>query len=86
VLDGLRQRQGAQKVAQIVGEGMQLLANGVVGELPAGQARPSDGVLAFLDVLPGSACLHAREGAALPCRVDCRMQRPAQQGERGSSQ
>lgn len=29
LLDGLRQRQGAQKVAQIVGQGMQLQPHGV---------------------------------------------------------
>jgi len=46
VLQGVGQSQGAEEVTEIVGEGMQLQANGVVGELPAGEKRPLDGVLA----------------------------------------
>jgi hypothetical protein len=49
LLHGIRQRQSAQEVAEVVGECVQLQANGVVGELATGQSCPPDGVLAFLD-------------------------------------
>jgi len=57
LLHGIRQRQCAQEVAEIVGERMQLQANGVVGELAAGETRPPDGVLAFFDMLLCRAAL-----------------------------
>ena len=46
---GVGQRQSAQEVTEVVGECVQLQANGVVGELATGQSCPPDGVLAFLD-------------------------------------
>jgi hypothetical protein len=30
-------------------------------------------VLALLDALPGSVCLHAREGVVLRCPADCKI-------------
>ncbi len=55
VLDLLRQSQRAQEVADIVGERVELQANRVVAKTVAGQARPVDRVLAFLDPLLGCA-------------------------------
>ena len=47
-LRGLRHRQGAQEVAEIVGQGMKLKAHRVGGEGAARQSRPLDRILAFL--------------------------------------
>ena len=57
MLNGLRQRQCAQEVAEIVGERMQLQPDGVVGELAAGETRPSDGIFPLLDMLLRRAAL-----------------------------
>ncbi len=55
VLDLLRQRQGAQEVAEIVCQRMELQANRIVAEAVAGKPCPVDRVLAFLDPLLGCA-------------------------------
>ncbi len=44
MLDLLRQREGAQEVAEIIGERMELEPDLVVAETVTGQARPVDGV------------------------------------------
>ena len=51
VLHFPRQRQRAQEVAEIIGQGIELEPDLVVAELTAGQPRPLDGVLALLDPL-----------------------------------
>ena len=51
MFDRLRQRQGAQEVAEIIGQGVKLEPNGIVAELAARQPGPFDGVLAFLYIL-----------------------------------
>ena len=57
VVDGFRQREGAQEVTEVVGERMQLKPHSIVGELATGQSCPPDGVFAFLDVLLRRATL-----------------------------
>ena len=57
VFNGIRQRQCAQEVAEIIGERMQLQPYGVVGELAAGEPRPLDGVLALFNMLLRRAAL-----------------------------
>jgi hypothetical protein len=47
---GIGQGLGSQEVPEIVGECVQLQADGIVGELATGQSRPPDGVLAFRDL------------------------------------
>ena len=51
MLDLFGQGQRTQEVAEIEGEGVQLDTHGVVTENMAGQTRPVNGVLAFLDPL-----------------------------------
>ncbi len=55
MLDLLRQRQGAQEVAEIIGQRMELEPDLVVAETVARYACPVDGVFAFLDPLLGCA-------------------------------
>ncbi len=50
VLDLLGQRQGAQEVGEVVGQRVQLQPHSVGGEPHAGQPRPGNRGLAFLDV------------------------------------
>ena len=50
------QSQGAQEIAEVIGECVEPEANGVGGECPARQARPADGVLPVLDPLLGYGC------------------------------
>ena len=54
---GLGQLDAAQECGQVVGQRVQLQPHLIVAELPAGQARPAEGVFAFLDVLLGGAAL-----------------------------
>jgi hypothetical protein len=58
---GIGQGQGSQEVPEIVGECVQLQADGIVGELATGQSRPPDGVLAFLNMLLRRATLIVEE-------------------------
>src|SRR4029077_11581412 len=51
LLDRLRRRQRAQKIAEIVGQRMKLEANSVGGEGTARQPRPLDRALALFDPL-----------------------------------
>ncbi|QEG35954.1 hypothetical protein Pr1d_32620 [Bythopirellula goksoeyrii] len=56
VLKWFRQCQPPQKIRQVVRQGKQLQARLVVLERAAGELRPFDGVLAFLDpLLPRAA-------------------------------
>ena len=48
---GIRQGQGSQEVAEVVGECVKLETDSIVSELATGQSCPPDGVFAFLDVL-----------------------------------
>ena len=57
VLDRLGCRQGAQEVAEIVGQGVKLEADGIGGEGPTGKSRPFDRSLAFFDPLLAGAAL-----------------------------
>jgi len=58
VRDRLGQGQRAHEVAQIVGQGMELQANGgCSGTCGHDNRGPDNGVLAFLDVLLGRAPL-----------------------------
>jgi hypothetical protein len=68
----LRQISTLQEDAEIVGQRMKLQADLVLRHALAGETRPVDRLFAFLDALPGSVCLHTREGAAQPCHADCR--------------
>ena len=66
---GIGQREGAHEVAEVVGEGVKLEANGIVVEPAARQACPPDRVLALLDPLLSRAALiverdHLLGGAA----------------------
>src|SRR5262249_2982013 len=65
VLDRLRRRQGAQEIAQIVGERMKLEPHRVGGERSARQPRPLDRALALLDPLLASAALAVESNDAL---------------------
>ena len=56
-LDLLGQRQGAEEVGEVVGQRVQLQPHGIRLEALAGQPRPGDGVLAFLDPLLRRATL-----------------------------
>ena len=55
VLDRLRQSQGPQEVAEIVGQSMQLKANLVAPKAMSREPRPVNRMLAFLDMLLGRA-------------------------------
>jgi hypothetical protein len=68
----LGQISAFQEDTEVVGQCMKLKPHLVLGQSLTGETRPVDRLLAFLDALPGSVCLHTREGAALPCRADCR--------------
>jgi hypothetical protein len=57
VFDRLGRGERAQEVAEIVGEGMKLKADGVGGERAARKPRPSDRSLALLDPLLASPAL-----------------------------
>ena len=57
MLDLAGQGQGPQKVSQIVGQGKQLQPDLVGPEIVAGQPRPGQGDLAFLDLLFGGSPL-----------------------------
>ena len=57
VADRLGQGQGTEKVAEVVGQGVQLQSHRVGGEEVAGQARPGHRVVALLDVLLRGAAL-----------------------------
>jgi hypothetical protein len=57
VADRLGQGQGTEKIAEIVGQGMQLQSHRVGGKAVAGQARLGHRVLALLDVLLRGAAL-----------------------------
>ena len=48
---GIRQGQGSQEVAEVVGKCVKLETDSIVSELATGQSCPPDGVFAFLDVL-----------------------------------
>jgi hypothetical protein len=66
----LRQISALQEDTEILGQCVQLKADLVLRLALAGQPRPVDCMLAFFDALPGSVCLHAREGAALIVEAD----------------
>ena len=51
VLHRLRQGQRPHEVAEVVSHGVKLKPDLVVAEFLARQARPPDGILAFLDML-----------------------------------
>src|SRR5580704_14672594 len=57
VLDWLGYRQRAQEVAEVIGQGVKLETHRISSERAAGQPRPVDRVLAFLDPLLGRAAL-----------------------------
>ena len=57
ILDRFRRCQGAQKIAEIVGERMKLEPNDIGSERPARQPRPLDRALAFLNPLFACAAL-----------------------------
>jgi hypothetical protein len=69
----LRQISALHEDTEIVGQCVQLKADLVLRLALAGQPRPVDCVLALLDALPGSVCLHAREGVVLRCPADCKI-------------
>ena len=49
--DRLRRRDGAQEVGEVVSQGMKLEPHSIGREAHAGQPRPLQSVLAFLDML-----------------------------------
>lgn len=55
MLDLPRQRQQAQEVGEVVGQGMELQSDRVVAEGVAGEPGPTQRQLVFLDVLLGGA-------------------------------
>ena len=59
VLDRLGRGEGAQEVAEIVGERMKLKPDGVGGERAAGKPRPSDRALALFDPLFAGSAGHS---------------------------
>jgi len=64
-LRGLRHRQCAHEIAEVVRQGMELEANRIGGEGAARQAGPLDRALALLDPLLGRAALVVERDDAL---------------------
>ena len=52
MLDLLGQGQRAHEVGQVVGEGVEFVSHRVLPEGVAGEPRPADRVLAYLDITP----------------------------------
>jgi hypothetical protein len=53
----MRRRQRAQEVREVAGQRVKLKPHGICFEPHAGEPRPRECVLAFLDVLLGGAAL-----------------------------
>jgi hypothetical protein len=72
VLDGFRQCQRPHEVGEILGQRLKLKPNSVGGEGAAGQPRPLQRVLAFLDPLLGCAALiPMSESTRAPLQLQC---------------